>query len=308
MISIKKLAYIILLVLLLVSCQAGQPAAPGVPGSPKVLAVETFLADMAQNIAGDRLKVASLVPPGVDPHSFEPVPQDVSRIADCQILVINGAGLESWLQKVLNNAGGACKVVTASTGLKSRTPGAGEVVDTDINGDPHFWLDPNNAIHYVENIRDSLILADPAGKELYTRNAQAYIAKLVDLDAWIKAQVALVPPERRLLVTNHESLGYFADRYGFKVVGAIVPSVSTGSSPSAQQLASLVERIKTSKAPAIFLETGVNPDMARQIAAETGVKVVTGLYTHSTTPPGGEAPDYISMMKFDTLAIVNALK
>jgi ABC-type Zn uptake system ZnuABC Zn-binding protein ZnuA len=182
------------------------------------------------------------------------------------------------------------------------------VVDADINGDPHFWLDPNNAIHYVENIRDGLAQVDPAGKQIYTRNAQAYIAKLVDLDTWIKAQVVQVPQERRLLVTNHESLGYFADRYGFSVVGTIIPSVSTGSSPSAQQLAGLVEHIKASKAPAIFLENGVNPDIARQIAAETGVKVVTGLYSHSITPPGGEAPDYITMMKFDTLAIVKALK
>jgi ABC-type Zn uptake system ZnuABC Zn-binding protein ZnuA len=307
---IQKLAFILLLalMLLLAGCQSGQPAVSKTPGTLKVLAVETFLEDMAQNVAGDRLKLDSLVPTGVDPHSFEPVPQDVSRIADCQVLIINGAGLESWLQKVLDNAGGVRQVVTASAGLKSRTPGAGEVVDADINGDPHFWLDPNNAIHYVENIRDGLVQADPAGKEIYTRNAQAYIAKLVDLDAWIKAQVVQVPQERRLLVTNHESLGYFADRYGFSVVGAIIPSVTTGSSPSAQQLAGLVERIKASKAPAIFLETGVNPDMARQIAAETGVTVVTGLYTHSTTPPGGEAPDYISIIKFDTQAIVNALK
>jgi ABC-type Zn uptake system ZnuABC Zn-binding protein ZnuA len=304
----RKLAFFIILALLLAGCQAGQPAASGAPGTLKVLAVETFLADMAQNVAGDRLKVASLVPSGVDPHSFEPVPQDVSRIADCQVLIINGAGLESWLQKVLDNAGGTRKTVTASAGLKSRTPGASEVVDADINGDPHFWLDPNNAIHYVENIRDGLAQVDPAGKQIYTRNAQAYIAKLVDLDTWIKAQVVQVPQERRLLVTNHESLGYFADRYGFSVVGTIIPSVSTGSSPSAQQLAGLVEHIKASKAPAIFLENGVNPDIARQIAAETGVKVVTGLYSHSITPPGGEAPDYITMMKFDTLAIVKALK
>jgi ABC-type Zn uptake system ZnuABC Zn-binding protein ZnuA len=301
----RRLVLIIALVLMLVGCQ---PAAPGAPGPLKVLAVETFLADITQNVAGDRVKVDSLVPPGVDPHSFEPVPQDVSRIGDCQVLIINGAGLESWLQKVLDNAGGTCKVITASAGLKSRVPGATEVTDTDITGDPHFWLDPNNAIHYVENIRDGLIQADPSGKEIYTSNAQAYIAKLVDLDTWIKAQVTQVPQERRLLVTNHESLGYFADRYGFSVVGAIIPSVSTGSSPSAQQLAGLMEHIKASHAPAIFLETGVNPNLAQQIAAETGVKVITGLYTHSSTPAGGEAPDYIAMIKFDTLAIVTALK
>jgi ABC-type Zn uptake system ZnuABC Zn-binding protein ZnuA len=295
-------------VLCLAACQS-KPAAVGGSGNGlRVVAVETFLADMAQNVAGDRFKVDSLVPAGVDPHSFEPVPQDVAKIAACQVLIINGAGLESWLQKVLDNAGGTRLVIVASAGLKSRTPGPGEVVDTDINGDPHFWLDPNNVNQYVENIRAGFTQVDPAGIDNYSRNAQAYDKKLSDLDAWIKAQVAQVPPARRLLVTNHESLGYFADRYGFKVIGTIIPSVSTGSSPSAQQLAALVERIKSAGAPAIFLETGANPELARQIAAETGVKVVTGLYTHSTTPPGGEAPDYISMMRYNVQAIVNALK
>jgi ABC-type Zn uptake system ZnuABC Zn-binding protein ZnuA len=303
---IRKAAFV--LILLLAACQAGPATVISGGSQLQVLAVETFLADMARNVAGDRLKVDSLIPVGIDPHSFEPGPQDVVKIADSQVLILNGAGLESWLQKVLDNAGGKRQVITASDGLKSRTPGPGEVIDVDIQGDPHFWLDPNLAIHYVENIRDGLSQADPAGKEMYTRNAQAYIAKLADLDAWIKAQVEQVAPERRLLVTNHETFGYYADRYGFKIVGAIVPSVSTGSSPSAQQMAGLVEAIKASKAPAIFLETGTNPELARQIAAETGVKVVTGLYTHSITPPGGEAPDYITMMKYNTQAIVNALK
>jgi ABC-type Zn uptake system ZnuABC Zn-binding protein ZnuA len=281
-----------------------QPAAQKI----RVLAVESFLADITQNIAGDRLQVDSLVPVGVDPHSFEAGPQDVAKIADCQVLVINGAGLESWLNKLLDNAGGSRLVVTASDGLASRTPGAGEVVDADIQGDPHFWLDPNLVIHYVENIRNGLSQADPDGKETYAANAQAYTARLTEVDGWIRLQVEQIPAERRLLVTNHETFGYFADRYGFKVIGTIVPSVSTGSAPSAQQMAGLVEAIKAAHAPAIFLETGTNPDLADQIAAETGVKVVTGLYTHSITPPGGEAPDYIAMLKFDTQAIVNALK
>ncbi len=108
-------------------------------------------------------------------------------------------------------------------------------------GDPHFWLDPNNVIQYVENIRDGLIAADPAGKDIYTQNAAAYITQLKELDGWIQEQVAQVPAERRLLVTNHESFGYFADRYGFQIIGTIIPYVSTGASPSAQQMARLVD-------------------------------------------------------------------
>jgi manganese/iron transport system substrate-binding protein len=120
--------------------------------------------------------------------------------------------------------------------------------------------------------------------------------------------VAAVPVERRLLVTNHESFGYFADRYDFRIVGTIIPSVSTESSPSAQQLARLVDRIKASRAIAVFMETGSSLQLAEEVGRETGVKVVTNLYTHSTTPPGGDAPTYIDMLRFDVTAIVNALK
>ncbi len=292
------------------------PAAP-VSGQPgiHVLAVETFLADIAQNVAGDRLTVASLVPIGVDPHAFEPTPQDVARIAASQVLIVNGAGFEGWLENALKNAEGERMVIEASRGLAMREPeDAGmahteeEEADHPHEGDPHFWLDPVLAIRYVENIRDGLGSVDPAGRETYAANAAEYIARLQELDAWIRAQVATIPPERRLLVTNHESFGYFADRYGFTVVGTVIPSVSSGASPSAQQMAQLVEHIKATGAPAIFLETGSNPQLARQLAQETGVKAVTELYTHSITEADGPAPTYIEMIRFNVKAIVEALK
>jgi manganese/iron transport system substrate-binding protein len=176
------------------------------------------------------------------------------------------------------------------------------------DSDPHFWLDPNNVIQYVQNIRDGLTRADPAGAADYTRNAAAYIAKLNELDTWIQAQVTTIPPERRLLVTNHESFGYFADRYGFRIVGTVVPSVSNDASPSAQQIARLEDRINVTHAIAIFLETGANAQLANQVASDTGVKVVSDLFTHTISAPGGLAPTYIDMMKFDVTEIVNALK
>jgi manganese/iron transport system substrate-binding protein len=227
-------------------------------------------------------------------------------------LIVNGAGVEAFLAKLLQNAGGERRVIEASAGLSSRTPRQGEVVEAGTSGqpeqDPHFWLDPVSVLKYVENIRDGLSQADPGGKDAYTRNAEAYIAKLKELDAWIGEQVKQVPASRRLLVTNHESFGYFADRYGFKIVGAVVPSVSSNASPSAQQLARLVDAIKATGAPAVFLETGANAQLAQQLAQETGIKVVTGLFTHSITEPGGSAPSYIEMMRYDTKAITDALK
>ncbi len=311
-ISRYTLALVLTLTLALASCStpASPPAGPtSATGAPNVLAVETFLADIAQNVAGDRLKVAALMPIGIDPHAFEPAPADIRLVAGSQVLITNGAGLESFLAKLLENAGGERLVVEAAAGLASRQPRAGEIVDADHGEiDPHFWLDPISVVKYTENIRDGLSQADPIRKEQYARNAERYITQLRELDTWIAGQVGQIPAERRLLVTNHESFGYFADRYGFTLVGALIPSVSTNASPSAKELAALVDSIRQTGAPAIFLETDANPQLADQLATEAGITVVTGLYTHSVTEAGGDAPTYIEMMRYNVRKVVDALK
>ena len=320
----KILNWIVLLALTLAACQAGagQPAQSGI----RVLAVETFLADVAQNVAGDRLKIDALVPVGLDPHAFQPSPRDVARIAEADVLIVNGAGFEGWLEETAQNSGGRYRLIEASAGLQSRVIQGSEVFEEEhddesdhsegethgpeflFRADPHFWLDPLMMVRYVENIRDGLSAADPPGKETYARNAAAYIEKLKDLDRWIAAQVERVPAANRKIVTNHESFGYFADRYGFTIIGTIVPGASSGAAPSAQQLGQLVDSIRASGAPAIFLETGSSPQLAEQLRAETGIQVITGLHTHSVTTPDGEAPTYIDMMRKNTEAIVKALE
>jgi ABC-type Zn uptake system ZnuABC Zn-binding protein ZnuA len=292
----------IILVLILIACT---PTRNSTQQPFTVLAVEPFLADITQNIAGDRLKVNSLIPIGVDPHSFEATPQDVARIASSDLLVENGFSLEDWLKPILVNTGGKQIIIEASNGLTGRIPRAGEPVGEK---DPHFWLDPTKVITYVENIRAGLTQIDPGGAAIYRQRAEAYANALKELDQWIQTQVSQVPPNRRLLVTNHESLGYFADRYGFQVIGTIIPSVSTGSSPSAQQMAQLIDQVKKSGARVVFLEMGSNPQLAEQLSNETGIKVVTDLYTHTLTLPGGPAPNYMDMMRYDTKIIVEALK
>jgi len=287
------------------SAVAKEPA--GTSGSvPKALAVETFLADIARSVAGNRLVVESLIPVGVDPHGFEPTPKDAKKVAECDILIVNGAGFEKFLDKLLENVGGKRSVIVAAAGLAPRDARPDE--EGGHETDPHFWLDPNHVIKYVQNIRDGLVSSDPGGAPEYARNAELYIAKLGALDAWVRGQVVQVPEKDRLLVTNHESLGYFAYRYGFKIVGTIVPSVSTGASPSAKQLAAIIDVVKKTGARAIFLETGTNPKLARQLARETGIKVVEGLYTHSVSGPDGDAPTYIDMIRFNTRAVVGALR
>jgi ABC-type Zn uptake system ZnuABC Zn-binding protein ZnuA len=316
---------------ILAGCQSAQPGQSVEPGSLRVIATATFLADIAQQVAGDRLVIDSLVPVNVDPHTFQPTPRDIARIADSQVLIVNGAGFEEWLEEALQNAGGERLVITASAGLEMRASEQ-DLHDDDLDadepddhghegdadsdapndhgheGDPHFWLNPLHAIHYAENIREGLIQVDPGGAVIYRANASQYIEQLHELDTWIQAQVAQIPLERRLLVTNHESFGYFADRYGFQIVGTIIPSISTGAAPSAQELARLVDEIREAGVIAIFLETGANPQLAQQLGQETGVQVIADLYTHSVASTDGSAPDYIAMMKYNTTKIVEALK
>ena len=306
----RSLTLTLLAATLLAACASAPPAATFRPAQGdassglRVLAAETFLADLAQNVAGDRLKVDSLLRPNIDPHEFQPTPQDAIKIAESQMLIVNGLGYETWLTKDLRNSGSQHLVVVASEGLSPTPDPSGEHPD----GDPHMWMNPLNVIHYVENIRDGLSKIDPAGKDVYAANADAYISKLKDLDQWVKNEVAQVPAEKRLLVTNHDALGYFAQAYDFKIVGAVIPSVTTEASPSAQQMAALIETIKSSGAPAIFLDVGENQKLAQQIGSESGAKIVTDLYVESISTSDGSAPTYIDMIKHDVSVIVDALK
>jgi len=283
---------------------ACQSAASQTSSLPRVLAAESFLADIAQNVAGDRLKVDVLLPLNVDPHAYEITPQDTVKISKSQVFIVNGIGYESWLQKTLNNIEGQRLAITASAGLLPATDSSGEHPD----GDPHMWLNPINVIHYVENIRDGLSQADPGGKDIYAHNADAYIAQLRSLDQRVRNEVSPIPVERRLLVTNHESLGYFAQEYKFKIVGAVIPSLTSDASPSARQMAELIQTIRSSSVKAIFLEIGANPNLAQQAAAETGTKVVTDLYLETLSGPDGPAPTYLNMIKYDAALIVKALE
>jgi ABC-type Zn uptake system ZnuABC Zn-binding protein ZnuA len=170
-----------------------------------------------------------------------------------------------------------------------------------------MWLDPNLVIAYVENIRDGFIQVDSEGTDMYQANADAYITQLKSLDMWIVEQVNMIPVERRLLVTNHEALGYFAERYGFEIVDSILPSFSSEASASAQEIVQAIEAIKASGAPAIFLDEAENANLAEQIADETGVKVISDLHLESLTDDS-PAGTYIEMMKYNVTVIVTALK
>lgn len=300
---------ILALLLFVISCTV-IPASNSTSMQVHVVAIESYLAEITRQVAGNRVVVDSLVPVGADPHSFEPAPLDIQKIVQSKMLIINGAGLESWLNPILASAGANAFTLTASNGLTPRMLQPGEDPSL-LQGnaiDPHFWMNPLNVITYVNNIRDGLIQIDPAGKDAYTSNAATYVTQLQNLDSWIIQQIAMIPEANRLLVTNHETFGYFADHYGFKIVGTVIPSFSSDASPSAKELAALEEKIKATGVKAIFLEVGANPQLAQQIAQDTGIKVDLTLYTHSLSNSSGPAPTYIEMMKYDVSVIVDLLK
>lgn len=271
-----------------------------------VVTTTTQIRSMTEAIIGDTATVRSILRPGADAHEFEPKPSDVQAISESALVLKNGAGLDDWVDKLITNAGGQRPLVTVSEGIALR-----EVAGEPTQGrhqDPHVWFNPTNAMTMTRNIRDALILVDPPHASTYKANADVYLAKLTELDNYIMNQIATVPTEQRKMVTNHDAFGYFIDRYKLTFVGSIIPSMSTEAKPSAQDIANLVKKIKAENVKAIFLESSINPQLAKQIGGDAGVKVVDTLYGDSLGEPGTPGGTYIDMMRYNADTIVSALK
>lgn len=288
-----------------------EPASLAAGEELHVVVTTTVAADLTRAVAGESAQVTSLLPAGVDPHAYEPAPQDVRTVAEADAVFINGLGLEEFLAELLANAGGGAPVVSLSEGIQPRALedlGLGE----EHNGeeahsvDPHVWLDPVLMITWADNIGEALAALDPSGSSGYRERASALAQSLESLDEWIRLQVEALPPESRLLVTDHDELGYFADRYGFRVIGAVIPGYSSAAEPSAQELADLETRIQSLGVRAVFVDRTVNSQLAERVAEDTGVRLVP-LNTHSIGVLGGGMPDYDSLMRYNVEAIVAAL-
>lgn len=290
---------------LLSACTQGSQAGTGKLG---VLATTTIVGDVIRQVGGDRIIVDTLLPVGVDPHTFQPNPQDIAKVAEAQVIFANGAGLEEFLEPLLQNAGENVEVVDVSSGIQLLQAGgqlAGEEQHT--GGDPHTWFDPLNVITWTQNIEKKLSELDPDNAQTYAANSQKYQSALHDLDAWIQEQVAQIPEGNRKLVSDHTSLTYFAARYGFEQVGAIIPGYSTLAQPSAQELAALEDAIRGLGVKAVLVEKNINPALAQQVAQDTGVLLVP-LYNGSLSEGDGPAATYIEFMKYNVGEIVRALR
>jgi ABC-type Zn uptake system ZnuABC Zn-binding protein ZnuA len=274
----------------------------------KVVATTSIVADMAANVGGDAIELQTLLPLGADPHSFEPTPRDAATLAGAQVILANGAGLEEFLTPLIQSAGAKAALIDLSEGITLRTLSEAESAEHEHGGvDPHTWTTPANAIIFVANIEHALSALDPANADTYKANAAAYTAKLQELDAWVRAQIETIPPENRKLVGDHEAFGYYAERYGLKDVGAVIPGFSTLAEPSAQQMAALQETIREEKVKAIFVDTTANPALAQRVASDMGIKLVR-LYSGSLGAKGSGAETYMDYTRFNTTAIVEALR
>jgi zinc/manganese transport system substrate-binding protein len=264
----------------------------------KIAASFSILGDMVKQVGGERVEVVTFVGPNGDAHVYEPTPADAKALSESKILFINGLGLEGWMTRLENSSGFKGKVVTASTGVKSRTM----VEDEKKITDPHAWQSLANGKIYAANIRDALIAADPAGKATYEANAKKFIDAMTAVETDVKQAVAKLPPARRKIITTHDAFGYFGAAYGMEFIAP--EGVSTESEASAQDVAKIITQIKKEHIPAVFLENVTDSRLLDQIARETGAKIGGTLYSDALSPPDGPAGTYLDMFRnnIDTLS------
>ena len=267
-----------------------------------VVTTTTVFADIVRNVGGDLVTVTSLVPKNGDVHTFEPTPADIRAVAAASLLVMNGLGLDDWLEKTLGNVSKqGTPLVKLAVGLPGVTPLPG---DDPATQNPHLFMDPKYAELYVDRIAAALRQVDPSHAATYDARAAAYRAKLEALDAWVRAQVATIPAANRKLVSFHDAFPYYAREYGIAIVGVAVEE--PGQDPSAGYTARLVDAIRAAGVKAIFSERQFPAKLVQQLAAETGTKVVANLYDDALGDP--PVTSYEEVIRWDTQQLVDALR
>jgi ABC-type Zn uptake system ZnuABC Zn-binding protein ZnuA len=305
------------------------PTALGEGERLRVVTTTNIVADVVANIGGEAIELTTLIPLGADPHTYEPTPGDYQVMVNAHVIFLNGVGLEEFMYQTLKQVAVDVPIVSLSEGIdlslfggggksdhqegegsdegEDHDHGEGEAHDqAQAGADPHIWFDTDNVIIWAENAAHAMSALDPANADLYETNAHGYVGKLKELDDWIQEQVAQVAPEDRKLVTDHLAFDYFGRRYGFEMVGAVIPAYSIAAQPSAQEIAELVDTIGELEVKAVFVGMTANPRLAQRVAEDTGVELVR-LYIGSLSEPDGPAGTYIALMQYDVNEIVQAL-
>lgn len=299
--------------------------ASALDGRPlRVLATTSLIGDAVARVGGDAIELTTLIGPGQDPHSYQPAAADLTAASSADVIFVNGWNLEEGLVDDLATIGEGAPLVEVSAGIiplaygeghgheEEHADEAGPEEDHDHGpADPHVWQSVPNVIQWVDNIRETLSALDPANAAAYKANAAAYRAELEALEAEIRNDLDSIPAERRVLVTNHDTFGYFAPAYGFEVLGTVLPSSSTIGEPTASGLVTLVQAMSGEGVCSFFVETTASDALAQALAAELDaceeVRILT-LYTDALGAPGSGADSYPGMMRANAAALVEGLR
>jgi ABC-type Zn uptake system ZnuABC Zn-binding protein ZnuA/ABC-type Mn2+/Zn2+ transport system ATPase subunit len=270
-------------------------------GTSQVVATTSFLADIAKNIAGDKVNVVSLLPLGADPHIYEPVPGDVRILANASVVIRNGLHLEGWLDKVLTNSGTNGFIITASDG----------VVPISASGfsnsyDPHAWMSLKNGKIYAKNIARGLQWKYPKWANYFEKNLSQYLQSIDSLDRWVQVQINSLPEQQRVLFTSHDAFRYFSRDYHFNVESVL--GTSTDAEVRIADLDRMIAQIDQTGVAAIFVESTINPKLMNQIATDAGVAIGGNLFADSLGPKDSHASTYLGMIQYDVSTIINGLK
>jgi ABC-type Zn uptake system ZnuABC Zn-binding protein ZnuA/ABC-type Mn2+/Zn2+ transport system permease subunit len=266
----------------------------GGDGQLHLVATTTQIGDWVREVGGGAVSVDQVLQPNTDPHEYEPRPSDVEAAASASLVFVNGDNLDKWMGQVVSDSGSGARIVDLGAVAPERLPGETSGAEAS-KYDPHWWHDPRNAEAAVREIERQLAAADPSHRRQFERNAGAYLASLRGLDAGIARCIASVPRAQRKLVTDHDAFGYFANRYGIDVVGAVIPSQTTQAQPSAKDLSELIGLVEREKVQAVFPESSLSAKVADAIARQTGASADHTLYGDTLGPAGSDGATYLEM-------------
>lgn len=283
---------------------------PALADKLPVLASFSIMADLVQEVGGERVTVSSLVGPDQDAHVFQPAPQDVKKLTAAKVFVVNGLGFEGWLNRLSKSSGFKGQTVVASQGVKPLTLAEDDHDHGHDHGhasqDPHAWHNPQNVKLYVRNISAALSQADPAGKDYYSQRAQAYSQQLEQLDADARQRFAAIPASQRKVLTSHDAFAYLAQRYQIRFLSP--QGVSTEAEASAKGVAKLVRQVKSEKIRAVFMENMSDKRLLEQLSREAGVQIGGKLYADALSPANGPAASYVQLFKHNVDGLWGAMK
>lgn len=258
----------------------------------------SVLADIIEQVVGDRGDVEYIVPIGEEPHEYEPVPSNFARVSDSDVFYINGFGLEEWLEKIVSN--------TSDTPITDLGVGIEEIpLQGEDAPDPHVWLSPKNISVYIDNLLADLIERDPDGEEEYRERAETYLEEIDELDAWIQEQVLSIPEEHRIIIVSENAFKYFGKDYGFETEG--VWEMNSHEEGTPQQINRIIDLVKESGLPAVFVESTVDNRYMNTVSENTGVPIAGEVYTDAIGEEGSGANSYIEMIRHNVEVLVEGL-